>query len=686
MSEEESQDLGGGDAGEEEVLDTLLPGSDDEDNFIDEDEAADRRKRAPPPKPAQNGSPRKNGGAAGSQASKDDKEEQGAEEETVELKEEAMEAEEDTTTAKNGAAGEGASGGGGGEVGGGGEDGDDDTERKKKELQRRRQLIEAENAEREKALEKLKEEAMEFDETEREKKKRLEEEARKIKEKIKQELKTQEASKAGEKRKNEDNSDSEDSDSDSSDSGDSDSDSDSDSGDDEKKKEEKTNGDAKKEKESRDEKDNREGRTKRISPIRFEPSTSDRRNTGDLLDDRVEDHGPPGEMSRPGGGGGGGGAGGGARSAGPVDFTNKLKYIFRDARFFLMKSHNFENVSLAKAKGVWSTPPQNEYKINQAFDQCSNVILIFSVKESGRFQGYARVAAESSHNIPPVNWVLPPGLNSKALGGIFKIDWVSRKDLSFNITSHLYNRWNDGKPVKIGRDGQEIEPITGDQLCRLFPADENIDIAAIAHKAKVKYRTKRDSLGEDALKQLSARNGDRSGGRGGGGGVGGPAGRRRSMSPGGPGAAKRPRRSEGDYDSRSGGYGRRREDGPSYSDYMRTYHTSKGMYPPSGPPVPYGWGGPYDDPSRADRSYEKDVEAFLRQTSSSGRSSSSRRPGERGGKERRGHGSGSPVGEDRRRERDGKRRERDDGGRSRDAERGRGRRDEREEDRRRDRR
>ena len=50
---------------------------------------------------------------------------------------------------------------------------------------------------------------MEFDETEREKKKRLEEEARKIKEKIKQELKTQEAGKTGEKRKAEDNSDSE---------------------------------------------------------------------------------------------------------------------------------------------------------------------------------------------------------------------------------------------------------------------------------------------------------------------------------------------------------------------------------------------------------------------------------------------------------------------------------------------
>lgn len=647
---EESNDFNAGDAGEDEVLDSLLPGSDDEDNFIDEDDDPERKKR-PSQKSSQNPSPVKGSRADNEDdTSKDEKDEQGAEEESRdESKEEVMEAEEDPTAKKEG---------GDGDV----DDEDDETERKKKELQRRRQLIEVENAEREKALEKLKEEAMEFDESERDKKKRLEEEARKIKEKIKQELKVQEASKAGDKRKPDENSDSEDSDSDSSDSGDSGSDSDSDS-DDEKKK---TNGDSKKE--SQDGKENRDGR-KRISPIRFEASTSDRRNTGDLLDDRVEDDGPPGELSRPGGGG---------RASGPIDFQNKLKYIFRDARFFLMKSHNFENVSLAKAKGVWSTPPQNEYKINQAFDQCSNVILIFSVKESGRFQGYARVAAESSHNIAPVNWVLPPGLSSKALGGIFKIDWVSRKDLSFNLCSQLYNRWNDGKPVKIGRDGQEIEPITGDQLCRLFPADENIDIAAIAHKAKVKYRAKREQLGEDALRQMGPRNagGDRRGG----------GGRRRSMSPGGQGPAKRPRRSEGDYDSRAGPYGRRRDDAPSYSDYMRTYHTSKGMYPPAGGPPPmYGWGAPYEDPSRADRSYEKDVENFLRQTSSSGRSSSSRRPAERGAKDRR-HGSGSPSRDDHRRDRDGKRRERDEGARSRDSDKGRDRRDVRDDDRRRDRR
>ena len=45
-----------------------------------------------------------------------------------------------------------------------------------------------------------------------------------------------------------------------------------------------------------------------------------------------------------------------------------------------------------------------------------------------------------------------------ALGGVFRIDWISRKDLSFQKVQHIINPWNDSKPVKIGRDGQEIEP------------------------------------------------------------------------------------------------------------------------------------------------------------------------------------------------------------------------------------
>lgn len=68
--------------------------------------------------------------------------------------------------------------------------------------------------------------------------------------------------------------------------------------------------------------------------------------------------------------------------------------------------------------------------------------------------------------------MLPPGLSAKALGGVFKVDWICRKELPFTSTLHLYNPWNDGKQVKIGRDGQEIEPRVAEELCRLFPEDE----------------------------------------------------------------------------------------------------------------------------------------------------------------------------------------------------------------------
>ena len=73
----------------------------------------------------------------------------------------------------------------------------------------------------------------------------------------------------------------------------------------------------------------------------------------------------------------------GGRKGKSYDYATKLNYLFRDARFFVVKSNNAENVALSKAKGVWSTPPANESRLNKAFDDARNVLLIFSVKESG---------------------------------------------------------------------------------------------------------------------------------------------------------------------------------------------------------------------------------------------------------------------------------------------------------------
>lgn len=175
------------------------------------------------------------------------------------------------------------------------------------------------------------------------------------------------------------------------------------------------------------------------------------------------------------------------------DYMTKLNYLFRETRFFVIKSNNADNVTISKTKGVWSTLPQNESNLNQAYRESRNVLLIFSVKESGKFAGFARMAGESRRDVPAVEWVLPPGISAKALGGVFEIDWICKKELSFNCTTNLYNPWNDGKPVKIGRDGQEIEPKVAEELCRLFPEDETIEMTPVLRKSKEMAKKLRES-------------------------------------------------------------------------------------------------------------------------------------------------------------------------------------------------
>lgn len=71
------------------------------------------------------------------------------------------------------------------------------------------------------------------------------------------------------------------------------------------------------------------------------------------------------------------------------------------------------------------------------------------------------------------------------------------KELPFSNTMHLYNPWNDGKPVKIGRDGQEIEPRVAEELCRLFPEDEGIEITPVLRLAKEAAKKNSNLRGRD---------------------------------------------------------------------------------------------------------------------------------------------------------------------------------------------
>lgn len=52
--------------------------------------------------------------------------------------------------------------------------------------------------------------------------------------------------------------------------------------------------------------------------------------------------------------------------------------------------------------------------------------------------------------------------------GPFKIRWITICEIHFSHVGHLHNTFNEDQPVLIGRDGQEIDPKSGAELCRLI--------------------------------------------------------------------------------------------------------------------------------------------------------------------------------------------------------------------------
>ncbi|KAG8456301.1 hypothetical protein GDO86_002185 [Hymenochirus boettgeri] len=130
-------------------------------------------------------------------------------------------------------------------------------------------------------------------------------------------------------------------------------------------------------------------------------------------------------------------------------------------QYFIMKSSNLRNLEISQQKGIWSTTPSNERKLNRAFWESHVVYLVFSVQGSGHFQGFARMTSEIGQE-KCQDW------GSTSLGGVFKVEWIRKESLPFQYAHHLLNPWNDNKKVQISRDGQELEPLIGEQLLLLW--------------------------------------------------------------------------------------------------------------------------------------------------------------------------------------------------------------------------
>ncbi|KAF7296719.1 hypothetical protein HMN09_01081000 [Mycena chlorophos] len=199
---------------------------------------------------------------------------------------------------------------------------------------------------------------------------------------------------------------------------------------------------------------------------------------------------------------------------GDVVITDSLLREFFPERYFVLKSHTLNDVNLSIATGLWATQKHNEDVLNQAFRTSKDVYLIFSVNKSGEFYGYARMAGPigaGTYAHDPVPWYRKgpsPSSSSSALrpsdsetqsphadnvlgalpespsedppselcwGSDFAVTWICTDSLPFTHARGLINPWNQNRPVKISRDGTELEPNVGRALLDLWRVSWNTD-------------------------------------------------------------------------------------------------------------------------------------------------------------------------------------------------------------------
>lgn len=186
-------------------------------------------------------------------------------------------------------------------------------------------------------------------------------------------------------------------------------------------------------------------------------------------------------------------------------------------RYFICKSLTIDDLELARENSEWSTQIRNMPAFNQAFHTSENVYLVFSVNRTSCFYGIAKLespftnstdtnANEDKEDIENVFFITPTngythpddgieilsGRNvydslrgsqfwmadncpiEESVGERFtapaSVRWLSTAEnqVSFSKTKHLRNCLNQNKPIKVARDGTEIDPGVGSELLALF--------------------------------------------------------------------------------------------------------------------------------------------------------------------------------------------------------------------------
>nr|GME08728.1 YTH domain-containing family protein 2-like isoform X1 [Ipomoea batatas] len=129
---------------------------------------------------------------------------------------------------------------------------------------------------------------------------------------------------------------------------------------------------------------------------------------------------------------------------------------YTDAKFFVIKSYNEDDVHKSIKYGVWSSTPNGNKKLDEAYKEAQDksggcpVFLLFSVNASGQFVGLAEMVGRVDYDKTVEYW------QQDKWNGCFPTKWHIIKDVPNSMLRHITLENNENKPVTNSRDTQEV--------------------------------------------------------------------------------------------------------------------------------------------------------------------------------------------------------------------------------------
>ncbi|GAB68499.1 YT521-B-like family protein [Plasmodium cynomolgi strain B] len=167
-------------------------------------------------------------------------------------------------------------------------------------------------------------------------------------------------------------------------------------------------------------------------------------------------------------------------------------------KIFIIKCNQISHLYLSILYGVWATGKNNTRKFITLFKENYTIIFLFSVNESGGFQGYAKMVTMPIKNLYENLW----GPITKRLGGNFRIQWIKIAKIDFDAFKNMKNPCNENLPLKKSRDGTELPLNLASIICnRIYalPSEDFLAGTIYEYKRRINHAAFFENLHKQGL-------------------------------------------------------------------------------------------------------------------------------------------------------------------------------------------